>query len=137
VRKELVSDRAERKRGLTERSNGWQLPSSYLFVERPRKFQSARALGFSRAACRSRHSATIILCQPGSVPSCRRSEKWRGLFLLNPLVPLGLRWGLLREGHFRGLEVTYSLFVATFTLVFGLSFFGVPNGNLRMSCCVR
>jgi ABC-type polysaccharide/polyol phosphate export permease len=76
--------------------------------------------------------ASPVAYQASAVP-----EKWRGLFLLNPLVPLGLRWGLLREGHFRGLEVAYSLFVATFTLVFGLSFFGVPNGNLRMSCCVR
>ena len=64
--------------------------------------------------------ASPVAYQAAAVP-----EKWRGLFLLNPLVPLfeGLRWSLLREGHFRGLKVDYSLFVATFTLVFGLLLF--------------
>jgi lipopolysaccharide transport system permease protein len=64
--------------------------------------------------------ASPVVYQAADVP-----EKWRGLFLLNPLVPLfeGSRWSLLREGHFRGLEVAYSLFVATFTLVFGLLLF--------------
>jgi len=64
--------------------------------------------------------ASPVAYQSAAVP-----EKWRGLFLLNPLVPLfeGLRWSLLREGHFRGLEVAYSLFVSAFTLVFGLFLF--------------
>lgn len=63
--------------------------------------------------------ASPVAYQAAAVP-----EKWRGLFLLNPLVLFeGLRWSLLREGHFRGLEVAYSLFVATFTLVFGLLLF--------------
>ena len=64
--------------------------------------------------------ASPVAYQAAAVP-----EKWRGLFLLNPLVPLfeGLRWSLLREGHFRGLEVAYSLFVSALTLVFGLLLF--------------
>jgi lipopolysaccharide transport system permease protein len=64
--------------------------------------------------------ASPVAYQAAAVP-----EKWRGIFLLNPLVPLfeGLRWSLLREGHFRGSEVAYSIFVATFTLMFGLLLF--------------
>ena len=64
--------------------------------------------------------ASPVAYQSAAVP-----EKWRGLFLLNPLVPLfeGLRRSLLREGHFRELEVAYSLFVSAFTLVFGLFLF--------------
>lgn len=67
----------------------------------------------------------LFYASPVAYQSAAVPEKWRGLFLLNPLVSLfeGLRWSLLREGHFRGLEVAYSLFVAVFTLAVGLLLF--------------
>jgi homopolymeric O-antigen transport system permease protein len=64
--------------------------------------------------------ASPVAYQTGAVP-----DKWRGLFLLNPLAPLfeGLRWSLLREGDLRGLQVAYSLLVSGLTLVLGLMVF--------------
>lgn len=64
--------------------------------------------------------ASPVAYQTGAVP-----DKWRGLFLLNPLAPLfeGLRWSLLREGDLRGLQVAYSLLVSALTLMVGLIVF--------------
>jgi lipopolysaccharide transport system permease protein len=64
--------------------------------------------------------ASPVAYQTGAVP-----DKWRGLFLLNPLAPLfeGLRWSLLREGDLRGLQVAYSLLVSGLTLMLGLMVF--------------
>lgn len=64
--------------------------------------------------------ATPVAYQTEAVP-----ERWRGLFLINPLSPLfeGLRWSLLREGHFRGSEVAYALLVSALVLVLGLALF--------------
>jgi lipopolysaccharide transport system permease protein len=67
----------------------------------------------------------LFYASPVAYQSAAVPEKWRGLFLLNPLVPLfeGLRWSLLREGHFSGLEVAYSIFVSAFTQEVGLLLF--------------
>jgi lipopolysaccharide transport system permease protein len=64
--------------------------------------------------------ASPVAYQTGAVP-----DKWRGLFLLNPLAPLfeGLRWSLLREGDLQGLQVAYSLLVSALTLMVGLIVF--------------
>jgi len=64
--------------------------------------------------------ASPVAYQTGAVP-----DKWRGLFLLNPLAPLfeGLRWSLLREGDLRGLQVVYALLVSGLTLLLGLMVF--------------
>ncbi|HTD16833.1 MAG TPA: ABC transporter permease [Chthoniobacterales bacterium] len=64
--------------------------------------------------------ASPVAYQTGAVP-----DKWRGLFLLNPLAPLfeGLRWSLLREGDLRGLQVVYALLVCGLTLLLGLMVF--------------
>jgi lipopolysaccharide transport system permease protein len=64
--------------------------------------------------------ASPVAYQTSAVPG-----KWRGLFMVNPLAPLleGLRWSLLREGHFQELEVVYSLLVSASVLVLGVMLF--------------
>jgi lipopolysaccharide transport system permease protein len=64
--------------------------------------------------------ASPIAYQTAAVP-----EKWRSLFLLNPLASVfdGLRWSLLREGQFYLSGVLYCLFVSSLILALGLLFF--------------
>jgi lipopolysaccharide transport system permease protein len=52
-------------------------------------------------------------------------EKWRGIFLLNPLAPLfeGLRWSLLGEGVFQLSSLLYGIAIAILILGAGLFLF--------------
>jgi lipopolysaccharide transport system permease protein len=64
--------------------------------------------------------ASPVAYQTSAVP-----EKWRGLFLLNPLAPLfdGLRWSLLGESHMNSAAFLYSAVVATIVFWLGLLIF--------------
>ncbi|PWT81524.1 MAG: phosphate ABC transporter permease [Acidobacteria bacterium] len=64
--------------------------------------------------------ASPIAYQTAAVP-----EKWRPLFLLNPLASAfeGLRWSLVGEGQPDLSGASYCLFVSFFVLVLGLLFF--------------
>jgi lipopolysaccharide transport system permease protein len=52
-------------------------------------------------------------------------DRWRILFLLNPLAPLfeGLRWSLLKEGHINLATFLYPALVALVVFWFGLLLF--------------
>jgi lipopolysaccharide transport system permease protein len=52
-------------------------------------------------------------------------EKWRGIFLVNPLAPLfeGLRWSLLGEGVFQLSSLLYGIAIAILILGAGLFLF--------------
>jgi lipopolysaccharide transport system permease protein len=64
--------------------------------------------------------ASPIAYQTSAVP-----EKWRSLFLLNPLAPLfeGLRWGLLGEGYMNPGTLPYPALVALMVFWLGLLIF--------------
>jgi len=64
--------------------------------------------------------ASPIAYQTANVP-----EKWRGLFLLNPLASLfdGLRWSLLGEGRIGVLQTAYSVVTAVFVTLVGVAIF--------------
>lgn len=64
--------------------------------------------------------ATPIAYSTNAVP-----ERWRGLFMLNPLAPLfeALRWSLLKEGRLSMGGVLYSLLVSVAVFFAGILFF--------------
>jgi lipopolysaccharide transport system permease protein len=64
--------------------------------------------------------ASPIAYQTANVP-----EKWRGLFLLNPLATLfdGLRWSLLGEGRIGVWQTVYSLVTAALVVLLGVAIF--------------
>jgi lipopolysaccharide transport system permease protein len=64
--------------------------------------------------------ASPVAYQAAAVP-----EKWRPLFLMNPLASLfeGLRWSLLGEGHLHPTGVLYSTLVAVIVCAVGLVIF--------------
>jgi homopolymeric O-antigen transport system permease protein len=64
--------------------------------------------------------ASPIAYQASAVP-----DKWRTLFLINPLAPLfeALRWSLLREGNIRPLELLNASFGAVAVLGVGIMLF--------------
>jgi lipopolysaccharide transport system permease protein len=64
--------------------------------------------------------ASPVAYQTSAVP-----EKWRTLFLMNPLAPLfeGLRWSLLGEGHLHPTGILYATLVAVIVCALGLVIF--------------
>jgi lipopolysaccharide transport system permease protein len=64
--------------------------------------------------------ASPVGYQTSAVP-----EKWRALFLMNPLAPLfeGLRWSLLGEGHLHPTGILYSTLAAVVLCTVGLAIF--------------
>jgi lipopolysaccharide transport system permease protein len=64
--------------------------------------------------------ASPVAYQASAVP-----EKWRPLFLLNPLAPLfeGLRWSLLREGQITFATFLYPVLIAVIVFWLGLLVF--------------
>jgi lipopolysaccharide transport system permease protein len=64
--------------------------------------------------------ASPVAYQTSAVP-----EKWRALFLMNPLAPLfeGLRWSLLGEGHLHPTGILYGTVVAVIVCAVGLTIF--------------
>jgi lipopolysaccharide transport system permease protein len=64
--------------------------------------------------------ASPVAYQVSAVP-----ERWRGLFLLNPLAPLfeGLRWSLLGEGDINLATFPYPALIAMLVFWFGLLLF--------------
>jgi lipopolysaccharide transport system permease protein len=64
--------------------------------------------------------ASPVAYRTSSVP-----EKWRGLFLLNPLASLfeGVRWSLFGEGYMNPATFVYSALVAVVVFWLGLLFF--------------
>jgi len=64
--------------------------------------------------------ASPVAYQTSAVP-----EKWRSLFLLNPLAPLfdGLRWSLLGEGYITPATFFYPALLALMVFWLGLLIF--------------
>jgi lipopolysaccharide transport system permease protein len=64
--------------------------------------------------------ASPVAYQVSAVP-----EKWRGLFLLNPLAQLfeGLRWSLLGEGYMNPVTFLYAALVAVIVFWLGVLIF--------------
>ena len=67
----------------------------------------------------------LFYASPIAYPTGAVPERWRGLFLLNPLAPLfeGLRWSLLMEGQIHLWETLYALLFSLVVLGLALVFF--------------
>ena len=85
---------------------------------------SVRALP-RRAAHHSGLRPDPVLCEPGAYQVSAVPEKWRGLFLLNPLAQLfeGLRWSLLGEGYMNPVTFLYAALVAGIVFWLGILIF--------------
>jgi lipopolysaccharide transport system permease protein len=71
----------------------------------------------------------LLYASPIAYRATAVPEKWRGLYLLNPLAPTfeGLRWCLLGEGDFQLGWILYALLLSLLVLALGLIFFRIAE----------